>query len=110
MISDHGSANAKLTTIAKAQKLTIPNELDAKHKTDIETLRNGKELVDETYVHMQRDAHAEAVELYENYINDGDNAELKAFAKRTLPTLKMHRETIEKIAGATNRKERSSRK
>lgn len=105
MISDHGAANAKLTTIATGQKLTVPKELDAKHKSDVEALRNGKEPVDEAYVQMQRDAHTEAVELFESYTKDGDNAELKAFATRTLPTLKMHQEMIEKIAGESDRAE-----
>lgn len=105
MISDHGSSNAKLTTIAKGQKLTVPKQLDARHKTYIEALRNGKQPLDKAYIQMQRDAHTEAVEMYSSYTKDGDNAELKAFAKRTLPTLKMHQETIEKIGGASDNAE-----
>ena len=47
---------------------------------------------------MQRNAHADAVALFESYAKDGDNAELKTFAQETVPTLKMHQEMIEKIA------------
>src|SRR6478752_4504215 len=43
MIDDHGAANAKLETIAGEQKLTVPMELDAKHKGDVDTLRNAKD-------------------------------------------------------------------
>ncbi|ANT53283.1 DUF4142 domain-containing protein [Mesorhizobium amorphae] len=98
MIDDHGAANAKLETIAGEQKLKLPTELDAKHKTDLDTLQNSKDPVDGSYVQMQRDAHSDAVKLFESYAKDGDNAQLKTFAQETVPTLKMHQEMIEKIA------------
>lgn len=95
MIEDHGAANAKLESIAGEQKLTVPKELDAKHKADLDSLQNAKD--DKPYVQMQRDAHSEAVTLFESYAKDGNNAQLKTFASETLPTLKMHQEMIEKI-------------
>jgi putative membrane protein len=98
MIDDHGAANAKLETIAGEQKLTVPKELDAKHKADLDTLQKSKDTVDKPYVQMQRDAHSDAVTLFEGYAKDGDNAQLKTFAAETLPTLKMHQDMIEKIA------------
>lgn len=98
MINDHGAANAKLATIASEQKLTVPTELDAGHQGEVDVLQKSKDPLDETYVQMQRDAHAEAVTLFESYAKDGDNAELKAFAEQTVPTLKMHQEMVEKIA------------
>jgi len=100
MIDDHGAANAKLQTIAGEQKLTVPKELDARHKADLDSLQNAKDAVDKPYVQLQRDAHSEAVTLFESYAKDGDNAQLKTFASETLPTLKMHQDMIEKIAAA----------
>ncbi|BCG87279.1 membrane protein [Mesorhizobium sp. 113-3-9] len=108
MIDDHGAANAKLETIAGEQKLTVPKELDAKHKSDADTLRNGKDPIDGSYVQMQRDAHTDAVKLFESYAKDGDNAELKTFAGQTVPTLKMHQEMIEKIAATMGTQSSSS--
>lgn len=102
MIDDHGAANAKLQTIAGEQKLTVPKELDAKHKADLDTLQSAKDSIDKPYVQMQRDAHSEAVTQFESYAKDGDNAQLKTFASETLPTLKMHQEMIEKIAATGN--------
>ena len=98
MIHDHEGANAKLETIAGEQKLKIPTDLDAAHKSDLEKLQNSKDGVDQPYVEMQRAAHADAVKLFESYAKDGDNASLKAFAGETVPTLKMHQDKIEKIA------------
>lgn len=98
MIDDHGAANAKLQTIAGEQKLQVPTETDAKHKSDLEALKRATGSVDQPYVKMQQEAHTEAVKLFQDYSTDGDNAELKTFAQQTLPTLKMHQEMIEKIA------------
>jgi putative membrane protein len=98
MIHDHGAANAKLETIAGEQKLKVPMELDAKHKSDLDTLQNSKAPLDQPYVEMQRNAHVDAIKLFESYAKDGDNAQLKAFATATVPTLKMHQDMIEKIA------------
>ncbi|MFA6154208.1 DUF4142 domain-containing protein [Mesorhizobium sp.] len=108
MIDDHGAANAKLETIAGEQKLTVPKELDAKHKGDVDTLQNAKDPIDAPYVQMQRDAHMEAVELFEGYAKDGDNASLKTFAQETLPTLKMHRDMVEKMASMAGDKAATS--
>lgn len=98
MIDDHGAANAKLQTIAGEQKLQVPTETDAKHKSDLEALKSANGSVDQPYVKMQQAAHADAVKLFQDYAADGDNAELKTFAQQTLPTLKMHQDMIEKIA------------
>ena len=98
MISDHGAANAKLKTIAGEQKLELPAGLDAKHKGDIDALNTAKDPVDASYIQLQRNAHSEAVALFESYSQGGENAPLKAFATETLPTLKMHQEMVEKIA------------
>lgn len=98
MITDHGAANAKLQSIAGEQKLQVPADTDAKHKSDLEALKSANGSVDQSYVKMQQDAHADAVKLFQDYAADGDNADLKAFAQQTLPTLKMHQEMVEKIA------------
>lgn len=104
MIHDHGAANAKLENIASEQKLTVPPETDAKHKSDLDALQAANDSVDKSYMQMQRDAHADAVKLFESYAAEGDNAQLKTFAQETVPTLKMHQEMIEKIASGMDDK------
>jgi len=101
MIDDHGAANAKLESIAAEQKLQVPSELDAQHKAELDKLQQAKAPVDQPYVALQRSAHSDAVALFEAYAKDGDNATLKSFAQETLPTLKMHKDMIQKIATTT---------
>ena len=98
MIKDHGAANAKLQTIAGEEKLKVPADVDAAQKSDLDKLSGNAAQVDQDYVAMQQKAHADAVELFESYAKDGDNTQLKSFAAATAPTLRMHRDMIEKIA------------
>ncbi|MBZ9996819.1 MULTISPECIES: DUF4142 domain-containing protein [unclassified Mesorhizobium] len=98
MIRDHGAANAKLEAVAGQQKLKVPPALDAKHQGDLDKLKNAQAPIDPAYVDAQRKAHDEAVKLFEDYASGGDNAALKTFAQETVGTLKMHQQTIEKIA------------
>jgi putative membrane protein len=98
MISDHGAANAKLESIAGQQKLQVPADLDAAHKSNVDKLESATAPVDAPYAEMQKAAHTDAVSLFEAYAKDGDNAALKSFASETLPTLKMHQEMIQKAA------------
>jgi putative membrane protein len=99
MVTDHTAANKKLEAIAGEQKLNVPKALDAEHQATLDKLNRAKgESFDQAYVPAQSDAHDEAVSLFENYSRDGDNAQLKAFAAETLPTLKMHQEKIQTIA------------
>jgi putative membrane protein len=100
MVTDHTAANTKLKTVAGEQKLTVPTALDPKHQAMLDKLNGAKgEAFDQAYVQAQRDAHDEAGSLFEDYSQNGANASLKAFATETLPTLKMHQEKIETIAG-----------
>jgi len=103
MVADHSAANKKLEKISGEQKLTVPSALDAAHQAVLDKLNNAKGgSFDQAYVQAQRDAHDEAVSLFEGYAEDGDNAALKAFASETLPTLKMHQDKIETIAKTTD--------
>ncbi|MDG4882712.1 DUF4142 domain-containing protein [Mesorhizobium sp. WSM4884] len=100
MVADHSAANEKLKKIASEQKLQVPAQPDAAHQSDLEKLQNTTTGFDQPYVEMQRSAHADAVNLFQSYARDGDNASLKAFAAGILPTLKTHQDMIEKIAAA----------
>ncbi|CCV05616.1 exported hypothetical protein [Mesorhizobium metallidurans STM 2683] len=82
MISDHGVANAKLESIAGEQKLKVPADLDAAHKSDLDKLQSGTAPVVASYADMQKAAHTDAVSLFEAYAKDGHNAALKSFARR----------------------------
>jgi putative membrane protein len=72
-------------------KASAPLALDKKHEAKLDNLTksNGQDFTKQ-YDDMQVSAHKDAVSLFERYAKDGDNPDLKAFAGKTLPTLKEH--------------------
>lgn len=97
LISDHSAANQKLKKIAGKEDIPVPSQLDTKHQGQLDTLRETKGSFAQPYIQMQRKAHDEAIALFKRYADQGDDPALKTFAKKTLPTLKKHREAIRKI-------------
>jgi putative membrane protein len=104
LIADHSAANAKLKQIAAREKVAVPSQLDAEHQGQLDTLRETKGPFAPPFIEMQREAHDEAIMLFRRYADHGDDAALKAFAEKTLPTLEKHRKAIEKIYRAEQKK------
>jgi putative membrane protein len=88
MIADHKKTTAAIKTMAKAP---IPTELDSAHQSMLDKLKglSGGDFT-KTYHDDQVSAHKDAVSLFERYAKGGDDADLKAFADKTLPTLRDH--------------------
>ena len=60
-------------------------------------LRQGENF-DKAYANNQVAAHKQTIELYRQYLEEGDNEALKAYAKATLPTLEGHLRHAEALA------------
>lgn len=93
MIKDHTETSTELRSLVTGGKVqvTLPTSLDRAHKEKLDKLAklNGNAFTRE-YDDMQIAAHKDAVSLFERYGKEGDNADLKAFANKTLPHLQMH--------------------
>ncbi|WP_175975245.1 DUF4142 domain-containing protein [Burkholderia sp. BCC1047] len=98
MVADHGKANAKLTRIA-SQKGLKP-QVEQISDPDVEALRGkrGRDFDTAYLVATGPDAHKKAIALFEDEARDGKDAQLRAFAKSTLPTLKHHLSMAETVA------------
>jgi putative membrane protein len=99
MVTDHGKANSELESLAIRKGLTPPKQLDPEHKEMLDTLKgkSGKDF-DQAYAqHMNMD-HTKAIALFESAAGSND-PDLAQFAKKTLPTLKEHKELAESLAG-----------
>jgi putative membrane protein len=100
MVDAHSKTTQELTSIVKSQtiKVELPPKLDSKHQKLIDDLNSASnESFDSTYAKQQTDAHKEAVDLFEKYAKDGDNAELKKFAQTTLPVIQQHLDEAKKL-------------
>ena len=96
MVTDHTKANDELKSLAAKKNVMLPIDLGG-HKSTLDEL-NGKTGADfdKAYVEAMVDDHETDVKLFEDNTDNSD-PDIKAFAIKTLPTLKTHLETIKGI-------------
>ena len=98
MVTDHTKANNELIEIAKKKNISLPTEPDAEHqqkKTDL-AAKTGADF-DKAYVDAMVDGHKKVASMFEDAAKNCKDADLKAFAEKTLPTIKSHLAEIEGI-------------
>ncbi|HEX8170745.1 MAG TPA: DUF4142 domain-containing protein [Thermoanaerobaculia bacterium] len=91
MVTDHSKANAELSQMATAKGLALPTELGGDHKSALEHLSSltGAEF-DKAYMeHMVSDHQKDTAE-FEKASQSAQDADIKAWAAKTLPTLQEH--------------------
>ncbi|MFE1602687.1 DUF4142 domain-containing protein [Methylobacterium sp. ID0610] len=100
MITDHQKTSTELKTMVQsgAVKAEIPTTLDSAHQSKLDTLKglNGDAFTKQ-YRADQVKAHKDAVDLFQRYAKGGDNAELKAWAGKTEPSLAQHLKMAEDL-------------
>ena len=91
MVTDHGKANAELATLATTKGLALPAELEGDHESAFEHLSSlsGAEF-DKAYIQHMVEDHDKAVADFDKASTSSTDAELKAWAGKTLPTLQEH--------------------
>jgi putative membrane protein len=99
MVKDHSAANAKLKKIAMAKGIELPDGpgLMQKAMNEKSDLKSGDSF-DKDYIKGQIKAHEDTIDLLQKEIDSGKDADAKAFATETLPTVKKHLTRINKIA------------
>ena len=99
MVTDHGKANRELASIAKQKGIEAPKKLDTEHQDMVKKLesQDGETFDIEYSRHMNMD-HSKAIDLFEATTQSSD-PDLAGFAKKTLPTLKEHKQMASKLPG-----------
>ena len=102
MVDDHSRANTELMQLASSKGMTLPTALDEKHQKDMTkvTRLSGAEF-DRAYSKMMLKDHEHDVSDFEKQSTNGEDAELKAFAAKTLPTLQEHLQMARALPGNT---------
>jgi putative membrane protein len=104
MITDHTKTSDELKSLVTSGKVKaeLPTTMDSSHQNKLDKLKkeSGKEFSSQ-FNSDQVSAHKDAVSLFERYAKGGDNADLKDWAGKTLPTLKHHLEMAENLKKAT---------
>lgn len=103
MVTDHTKTSNELKSMVSGGKVKaeLPTALDSSHQSKLDKLKssNGDDF-SSNYNSMQVSAHKDAVDLFERYSKGGDNADLKDWAGKTLPTLRHHLEMAQALGKA----------
>ncbi len=91
MMNDHTKANQELMALAVASRMALPNTPPITGQAEEAALAGlTGEKFDKCYIKGQLAAHIQAVGLFEAEAERGLDPQLKAWAAKTLPTLKHH--------------------
>jgi putative membrane protein len=100
MIEDHGKANNELKALAASKNITLPAALIDKHQKIVNGLQDktGTDF-DEEYIDKMRADHKDDVDEFEEASKEATDPDIKAFAAKTLPTLRTHLQHAEQLDG-----------
>jgi putative membrane protein len=105
MVDDHSKANDELKQIASQKGITLPTSLDAAAKAKMDKMsKMSGAAFDKAYMRDMVEDHKKDVAEFKKESGSGQDADIKSFAGKTLPTLedhlKMAQDTNSKVAGA----------
>jgi len=95
---DHSAANQQVKSLADQRTVAVPTSIsDDKQKmyTDMEKM-TGKSF-DKDYISMMIKSHNDGISLFEDTRSNASDIDVKNFADKTLPTLKMHLDSAKAI-------------
>jgi putative membrane protein len=91
MVTDHSKVNKELQHLASTNNVQISDKLEGKHKSTYDRLAKlSGEKFDREYMKTMIDDHKADVDTFKKQSDKADNADVKSFAAKTLPTLQEH--------------------
>ena len=101
MVTDHGKANAELSTLARNKNMELPTTMLAQHQQHIGHLKAlSGPAFDKAYMSMMVQDHEKDVAAFQQAAQSETDPDLKAFAQKTLPVLKSHLDLARKTLNA----------
>jgi putative membrane protein len=98
LVTDHSKANDELKSIASAKNIMLPAAVDAKHQAAYDRLSKlSGPAFDHAFMQDMVAAHRNAVKNFQDTSKNGKDAEVKAFAAKTLPTIEAHLKQAERV-------------
>lgn len=114
LVTDHTNANQELMQIASRKGVQIPEASMNKNKDKEKFAKMQGAAFDRAFMqHMVKD-HQKDIAMFEKESNSGSDPDVKAFASKTLPTLREHLEQARSVAssvgvGSTSRMDKDTR-
>jgi len=113
MADDHAKAGEELKTLASNKHFTVAADMDPKDKALHDRLAKlSGAAFDRAYMQAMVTDHQKDVTAFKREADAGKDADIKAFAAKTLPTLeehlKMARQADRKVVGTSGAKDKQS--
>lgn len=110
MVDDHTKANQELMALASGKGVQLPDEPSLAQKTQARMLEaaDGASF-DRKYSDAMVEDHRKTVALFQNAAGSARDADVKAFAQKTLPTLQHHLEMAQSLQSTMKSKAVTSR-
>ncbi|NMG05562.1 DUF4142 domain-containing protein [Brasilonema sp. UFV-L1] len=102
MIKEHTDSSQQLKQIAKKKSFTLPKDIGPENKALLTKLTklNGK-MFDQAYMEGQLQAHTKTLADYQNYLTQGQDSELNAFASKIAPIVADHLQMVQNMVTGT---------
>ena len=91
MVADHTRANTELKSVAANKGIQLPGDMTSDQKSEVDKLSkmSGAEF-DKEYMSTMVKDHQDDVKEFQTQSQSGNDADIKAFAAKVLPTLQQH--------------------
>ncbi len=109
MVDDHGKAGAELKGLAEQKGVKVSDTPTVTKKTEIKLLSERKgSSFDQHYADsIGVKAHQDTIKLFQKEVDKGSDADVKAWASKTLPTLQHHLEAAQALKAKTDAEPKS---
>lgn len=102
IVRDHTQAGEELKQIATKHNIQVPADRDEHNDLHEQLTKASAAEFDREYIEAMVDKHEKAVNDVEDKAEGSDNAEVKQWAAKTLPTLQQHLEKAKQIQQTLN--------
>ena len=109
IVDDHTKALDEVKRIATSKGVTLPSDVDGKHKRLHDKLakKSGNDF-DREYTDEMEDDHGKDIRDFRSMAKNAKDADVKAFAASTLPTLEQHHQMAKSAEDAAKHAKRDA--
>lgn len=98
MVTDHGAANDQVRQLAARKQISLPTDMNQHEKAEYDRLSKlSGAAFDRAYITLMVNDHQKDVAAFRKQSAQGEDADVKAFATKTLPTLEQHLSLVQSI-------------
>jgi putative membrane protein len=105
MVRDHSKGGEELRSLAGARRLVIPDSISNDQRKERDNLekKTGKNF-DKAYIDLMVQDHKDDIDEFDKASKNANDPDIKAFAAKTTPMLRMHLDSAETLQQRTKRR------